>query len=150
MDEGDKVDYRRGGAGQCGSWRDNYRYMGLRFLSYHPGPQTDARGETIYTTSCHTDATWLTLLMNDDAGGLHIRTKAGVDVAVRSATAGALLVNTGNVMKKASKGFFHAVCHWVVRTERTESMTRVSMPFFYDRSDDHKETGFWNGGTGGC
>ena len=49
---------------------------------------------------------------------------------------GALLVNTGNVMRKASREFFDAVCHWVVRTERTESKTRVSMPFFYDRKDD--------------
>ena len=132
-----------------GAWRDEFRYCGLRVLAYHPGPQVDTQGNEIHTTARHTDATWLTLLMNDDRGGLHIATSTG-DVAVNPPVAGALLVNTGNVMAKASGGFFKAVCHWVLRTDRTESQTRVSMPFFYDRSDDSQTTSFWNGGTGGC
>eukprot|EP00049_Salpingoeca_infusionum_P023636 m.13192 g.13192 ORF g.13192 m.13192 type:complete len:445 (-) comp5912_c0_seq1:841-2175(-) len=129
-----------------GAWRDEHAYIGLRILAYHPGPSADASGAPILSTARHTDATWATLLWNDDIDGLHIRTVAG-DMAVVPPVAGALLMNAGNVLQRASAGFFDAVCHWVVRTAATERSTRVSMPFFYDRSDDGR---FWGGGTGTC
>lgn len=123
-----------------GTWRDGEQSLGLRVPAYHPGPKLNAAGATLRTTARHTDSTWLTLLANDDVGGLHIHTTAG-DVAVLPPVAGALLVNTGNLMKVATDGFFDAVCHWVDRTDETDSKTRISMPFFYDRK---------GGQTGGC
>ena len=138
------VDYR-------GTWGDQFKYIGLRVLSYHPGPQKKASEDVIMTTARHTDATWLTMLWNDDNKGLHIRSgERGSTLAAFPPTQGALLINTGNVMSKASKNFFKSVCHWVVRTPETETKTRVSMPFFYDRLDDTGGPGFWNHGTGGC
>ena len=131
-------------------WRDEWQYLGLRVLAYHPGPRTSG-GRSIRTTSRHTDATWLTLLQNDEIDGLHIKSPTMGDLSISPPPPGALLVNTGNVMAKASQGFFSPVCHWVKRTERTETQTRISMPFFYDRSDDTRSCpSFWNGGTQGC
>jgi isopenicillin N synthase-like dioxygenase len=136
-----------------GAWRDRYLYCGLRLLSYHPGPQFRSTGEDIKTTARHTDATWLTLLWNDDVRGLHIRSRdTNIDMEVMPPLQGALLINTGNVMTKASQEFYRGVCHWVTRTEETETRTRISMPFFYDRLSDKAEAdlSYYNGGTGGC
>ena len=128
-----KVGYRN-------MWSDRDKYLNLRILSYHPGPEKKASGDTIMTTAKHTDATWLTLLWNDDIKGLHIQ-PGNQDIVASSPTQGALLVNTGNVMSEHSGNFYRAVCHWVLRNKETEVKTRVSMPFFFDR----------NGGkTGGC
>lgn len=132
-----------------GAWRDRHQYIGLRCLSYHPGPMNTSSGKVVTTTARHTDATWLTMLWNDNIPGLYIR-PASEDILACPTIQGALLVNTGNVMKKASSNFFNAVCHWVSRNLTTEKMTRISMPFFYDRFDDSSDTAFWNGGTGGC
>jgi len=135
-----------------GAWRDGDRYIGLRALYYHPGPRMKRNGTTVRTTARHTDATWLTLLRNDDCDGLWIATERG-DSKVVPPTANALLVNTGNVMKTATtpqgggQSFYNAVCHWVERTEKTESHTRISMPFFYDRNAGAT---FYGDGTGGC
>jgi isopenicillin N synthase-like dioxygenase len=64
-----------------GAWRDGNESIGLRALFYHPGPRTKSSGSTVKTTARHTDATWLTLLRNDDCDGLHIGTEKG-DVKV--------------------------------------------------------------------
>jgi hypothetical protein len=134
-----------------GTWRDEYAYIGLRVLAYHPGPTRLEGGRRVLTTGRHTDATWLTLLWNDEIAGLEIGTPQLGDIQLTPPAQGALLVNTGNVMAKASESFFNSVCHWVKRTAATETETRVSMPFFYDRRNDPKPgPGFWAGGTGGC
>ena len=131
-------------------WRDKWRYAALRVLSYYPGPQADADGATIVSTSRHTDATWLTILTNDQVDGLHIHSATLGDLPVSPPLAGALLINTGHVMAKASAGFYSPVCHWVERTPASEAQTRVSMPFFYDRMDDRDGPGFWAGHTNLC
>jgi len=136
-------------------WGDTGRFVGLRTLVYHPGPTHKADGSKVRTTARHTDATWLTILHNDNIGGLMVLPTA-LDrwVEARATVQGALLVNTGNVMGRATEGLgregqplYPAVCHFVERTSASEKMTRVSMPFFYDRLGGHK---YHAGGTGGC
>jgi isopenicillin N synthase-like dioxygenase len=77
---------------QC-AWRDEHQYCNLRLLSYHPGPESKSSGEIIQSTARHTDATWLTLLWNDDVKGLHINPR-NKDIPVMPPIQGALLVNT--------------------------------------------------------
>ena len=136
-----------------GAWRDDDKLIFLRALFYHPGPSKKSDGTTpVRTTARHTDATWLTLLRNDDCDGLWIRTHIG-DRPAKPPLSSALLVNTGNVMKTATtpggggNPFYEAVCHWVDRNEMSEQRTRISMPFFYDRKGG---ASFHGGGTGGC
>jgi isopenicillin N synthase-like dioxygenase len=145
-----------GGAAQWrGHWRHERAQVALRALAYNPGPLLRPDSSEVVTTARHTDSTWLTVLRQDSAGGLQIRPpglasgpsarvpEAFVDA--RPPLAGALLVNAGNILQTASNGFFRAVCHRVVRT--SESATRVSLIFFYDR---HTGDEFHAGGTGGC
>ena len=134
-----------------GAWSDGNAFRALRVLVYHPGPLQDAGGKALVTTARHTDATWLTLLREDDVGGLRLRPPAlGKWVWARPPVAGAVLVNAGNVLAIATRGadgvsLFGAVCHQVQRV--SETATRVSMPFFYDRKHG---ASFHGGGTGGC
>ena len=53
-----------------GAWRDADKLVGLRALFYHPGRSKKSdRTTPVRTTARHTDATWLTLLRNDDCEG---------------------------------------------------------------------------------
>ena len=124
-----------------GAWDDSQRYCALRALAYDPGPWGDV------VTARHTDATWVTVLDQDCTGGLQVLAPRqglleGVEgelwLEAAASVAGALLVNTGNVLK-GREPLFHAVCHRVLRSEG--HATRVSLPFFYDRA---------GGETGGC
>lgn len=123
------------------SWRQIFKtnaYLAVRGLVYHPGPITD--NEKFLTTAQHSDATWITLLVEDDVGGLEIR-KDDYWMKVPYVEGG-IIVNTGNVLASESGGanpFFKAVRHRVVRV--SDSKTRFSMPFFYDREGSK---------TGGC
>ena len=77
----------------------------------------------------------VTLLTVDSTGGLQVGRQDGwMDVEP-----GGILASTGNVLAKASKNFFPAVCHRVVRVNDTA--TRFSMPFFWDQVGSK---------TGGC
>jgi hypothetical protein len=146
-----------------GQWRnESLTYATLRVLAYHPGPVTHpGSGLPVVTTEPHLDSTWLTVLRQDGVGGLEVRpphTARAPASANRTGSAstapfvdarpplpGALLVNCGNILQKASGGAFRAVCHRVVRTSATD--TRVSLVFFYDRL---RGDGFHAGGTKGC
>uniref|UniRef100_A0A0G4FIG0 Fe2OG dioxygenase domain-containing protein n=1 Tax=Chromera velia CCMP2878 TaxID=1169474 RepID=A0A0G4FIG0_9ALVE len=105
------------------------RVLGLRFLVYPPGPMEDEEGRKVVTTHRHTDATFITLLVEDQVGGLQAKARGDRWYEVRSAS-GDIIVNTGNVLEERSEGFYPAVCHRVIR--QNEDRTRVSMPFFYD------------------
>jgi isopenicillin N synthase-like dioxygenase len=110
-------------------------------LIYRPGP------EGTVTTSKHTDATWLTLLVQDSTGGLHVRRNdRTAEWQAVAPLEGAVLVNTGNVLEQETRSapgvsFFPSVCHYVKRVKGAASATRISLPFFYDRE---------GGRTGGC
>ena len=117
-----------------GAWDDGERFCALRALVYDPGPVRDV------TTARHTDATWVTVLDQDCTGGLQVlrprRAVPGEDEAedwldAAAGVAGALIVNTGNILA-GREPLFPAVCHRVVRPEGCA--TRLSLPFFYDRN----------------
>jgi isopenicillin N synthase-like dioxygenase len=75
----------------------------------------------------HTDYGLLTLLAQDDAGGLEVRTHAGWRAA--PPIPGALICNIGDMLERLTGGRFVSTPHRVVnRSDRT----RLSFPFFYD------------------
>lgn len=143
-----------------GAWKDRHRYCGLRALLYQPGPTKKSDGTPVTTAAWHTDATWLTILKTDSAGGLELKLPALGEHRVPPSQG--LLINVGNVMTRATRrvkpshqgtsrgtdpSFFKAVCHRVVRTSKATQNTRISMPFFYDRNPKGE---FYGGGTRGC
>jgi hypothetical protein len=124
-------------SGAPAEWRNIFqheRYLGLRCLAYHPGPLKKSDGSEVVTTARHTDATWLTLLIQDENAGLQVWNHAQHDfVDVHDVSSiSQLVVNTGNVLELESGEFYRAVCHRVVRV--SEEATRLSIPFFFDRN----------------
>ena len=75
----------------------------------------------------HTDAGALTVLLQDDVGGLQVhRDGSWYDVAP---VPGALVINTGDMMQVWSNDIYRAAMHRVLAMERKD---RFSIPFFFN------------------
>mmetsp|Transcript_82831 Transcript_82831/g.134315 ORF Transcript_82831/g.134315 Transcript_82831/m.134315 type:complete len:183 (-) Transcript_82831:9-557(-) len=76
----------------------------------------------------HSDSGMLTLLVQDSTGGLEAQLPGGswISVAPRR---GMLVVNLGEMLQVATRGYFLATVHRVVNTPGKE---RLSLPFFYN------------------
>lgn len=98
----------------------------LRLLHYPPHPESGP--DDLYGSAPHTDFGCLTLLAQDDVGGLQARTPAGhwVDVPRRP---GAFVVNVGDMLHRLSNGKLRSTPHRVINRTGRE---RYSCPFFYD------------------
>jgi isopenicillin N synthase-like dioxygenase len=80
----------------------------------------------------HTDYGLLTLLAQDDAGGLEVRTPAGAWVDV-PAEPGVIVCNIGDMLDKLTEGRYRSTPH---RVRNVSGRSRLSYPFFYDPSWD--------------
>ena len=77
----------------------------------------------------HSDAGALTLLLQDDVGGLQVAHDGGwIDVAP---TPGAIVVNTGDMMQVWSNDRYQAALHRVLPRSNRE---RYSLPYFFNPS----------------
>ena len=80
----------------------------------------------------HTDYGLLTLLAQDEAGGLEVRTPDGRWIAV-PAEPGAIVCNIGDMLDRLTEGRYRSTPH---RVRNTSGRSRLSFPFFYDPSWD--------------
>ncbi len=98
----------------------------LRLLHYPP--QSPQAPEDLYGSAPHKDFGCLTLLAQDDVGGLRVQTPAGrwVDAPPRE---DALVVNVGDMLHRMSNGRLLSTPHRVINTTGRE---RYSVPFFFD------------------
>lgn len=80
----------------------------------------------------HTDYGLLTLLAQDDAGGLEVRTPAGdwLDVP---AEPGVLICNIGDMLDRLTEGRYRSTPH---RVRNVSGRSRLSFPLFFDPSWD--------------
>lgn len=98
----------------------------LRLLHYPPqDPQSPADE---YGSAPHTDFGAITLLAQDDVGGLSVKTTQGEWVDVPPVP-GAFVVNVGDMLHRWSNGRLLSTPHRV--TNRT-GRERYSVPFFFD------------------
>jgi isopenicillin N synthase-like dioxygenase len=74
----------------------------------------------------HTDNGTLTLLVQDNVGGLQIRTRGGEWIDAPSIP-GTFVVNVGDMVTRMTNGHFRSTPHRVVSSARR----RFSMPFFF-------------------
>jgi len=102
---------------------DEDPYLLLKLIHYQVPPGGVPRSGV----APHVDFSWITLLLQDATGGLEMRTPPGVWLPVPPVP-GALVVNLGEILQFATRGYFQATPHRVVNRSRTRS--RISLPFF--------------------
>ncbi len=98
----------------------------LRLLHYPPHP-VDA-GADLFGCGTHTDWGCLTILAQQDAEGLELRTASGAWVLARPIE-GTFVVNLGDMMARWTNGLYQSTPHRVINTSGRE---RYSIAFFHD------------------
>lgn len=97
----------------------------LRLLHYPPAPVREADS---YGSAPHTDYGCLTLVAQDDVGGLQVRAEDGDWINVPN-IAGGLVLNSGQVLEAWSGGRIKATPHRVLNNQ---DRSRYSIALFYD------------------
>lgn len=94
----------------------------LRMLHYPHGSKVD------FATPDHTDSGLLTLLWQDQVGGLEVEhpEKGWVEVPPME---GALIVNSGQLLERVSNSFYKPTIH---RVRSQKNVSRYSLPFFFE------------------
>jgi len=103
----------------------------LRLLHYPPTPKASTKERGI---GAHRDFGCITLLLQDDIGGLQVQdedTGAWLDV---KPTPGAYVVNLGNLTMRWTNHHFRSNTHRVLNFSEKE---RYSVPFFYNGNSRH-------------
>ena len=101
-------------------------------LVYYPVSTNNDEKEQRYGVAPHTDFGVLTLLYQDNSGGLQIKSK--VDGWIEAPPIeGTLVCNTGDLLQQWTGGLFHSTVHRVINRSKH---ARYSMPLFFDPSSD--------------
>lgn len=102
----------------------------LRLLHYPPQPVSRADDE--FGSAPHTDYGCITLLAQDDSGGLQVRSAEGTWLDARPIP-GTFVLNAGDLMPRWTNGRFKSTPHRVINLSGGD---RYSIPYFYDPSMD--------------
>lgn len=107
------------------------RPMSRASLTYYP-PQASGLGEDHFGVAPHTDFGVLTVLCQDDVGGLQVETPAGEWVEAPPIP-GTLVINVGDLLTRWTNGICRSAPHRVIDTSGRE---RLSLVLGYDPDHD--------------
>ena len=94
----------------------------FRIFNYPP-----PRDPSLWGVGEHTDYGLLTILLQDDAGGLEVRSRSGWVSA--PPVPGSFVCNIGDMLDRMTKGLFRSTPH---RVRNPAPRDRLSFPFFFD------------------
>jgi isopenicillin N synthase-like dioxygenase len=94
----------------------------FRVFSYPPPSDP-----TLWGVGEHTDYGLLTILLQDDAGGLEVRSRSGWVAA--PPVPGSFVCNIGDMLDRMTRGVFRSTPH---RVRNPAPRNRLSFPFFFD------------------
>ncbi len=92
-------------------------------LTYYP-PQPDTLGPEVFGVSPHTDFGVLTVLCQDEVGGLHVQDYEGEWIAAPPVP-GTLVVNVGDLLERWSNGKLRSTPHRVINRSGRERLSIV-------------------------
>ena len=103
------------------------RYTGepltlFRIFNYPP-----PRDPALWGVGEHTDYGLLTILLQDDAGGLEVRSRSGWVAA--PPVPGSFVCNLGDMLDRMTRGLYRSTPH---RVRNPAPRNRLSFPFFFD------------------
>jgi isopenicillin N synthase-like dioxygenase len=101
-------------------------------MVFYPPSTIEDEKEERFGVAPHTDFGVLTLLLQDNSGGLQVRSKAGEWIEAPPIE-GTLVCNIGDLLARWSNNRFASTVHRVVN--RTSS-ARYSIPVFFDPNTD--------------
>ena len=103
----------------------------FRIFNYPPGPEHGEDGQPIWGVGEHTDYGVLTILKQDDAGGLQVKSRAGGQVSWIDAppVPGSFVCNIGDMLDRMTRGVYRSTPH---RVRNRAGRDRLSLPFFFD------------------
>ena len=109
-----------------------YRDPLILFRIFNYAHSSAARGgETAWGVGEHTDYGLLTILRQDDTGGLQVKSQSRwIDAPP---IPGSFLCNIGDMLERLTRGIYRSTPHRVINTSQRD---RLSFPFFFDPSFD--------------
>ncbi|MBD2359444.1 isopenicillin N synthase family oxygenase [Tolypothrix sp. FACHB-123] len=114
--------------------RHNQKNHTLRLLHYPPLATTPKQGQV--RAGEHSDYGSMTLLFQDNIGGLEVQTTAGEWIAAPSIP-GTVIVNTGDLMQRWTNHVFCSTKHRVmIPSDSKIKQSRYSVAFFCHPNDD--------------
>jgi isopenicillin N synthase-like dioxygenase len=96
-----------------------------------PSESTPTPKRTIYSVAEHTDYGCVTILYQDQSGGLEVRDIKSSDFIPAPPLPNTLVINIGDSLEKMTNGLFVSTPHRVLNQRDGD---RISFPFFFDPS----------------